>query len=124
MADTTIKVIKPGETYIDLNGIAMHNGIQYDAALTRNDKGQGQYCKIRLNSNLVDQLMGLAEDGHLRLDFIGWAKFVPAHWALKTSCAKPEPRLLRLYRCRIDRKSLSAKYVAAYWKIYGHETIV
>lgn len=56
VADTAIKAVKPGAKKIDLHDLAFHNGIQHDAALTRNDRGQGQYF-TRVNMTLVKQLL-------------------------------------------------------------------
>jgi len=56
VADTAIKAVKPGATAIDLHDLAFHNGIQHDAALTRNDKGQGEFF-TRVNMTLVKQLV-------------------------------------------------------------------
>jgi len=55
IAQTAISVVKPGASAIDLHDLAFHNGIQHDAALTRNDKGQGRYF-TRVNETLVKQL--------------------------------------------------------------------
>jgi len=65
IAETAIQVVKPGSQSIDLHDLAFHNGIQHDAALTRNDKGQGQYF-TRVNMTLVEQLLALKDsDGNL-----------------------------------------------------------
>ncbi|PRP85596.1 hypothetical protein PROFUN_06385 [Planoprotostelium fungivorum] len=56
VAQTAIQTVKPGAAAIDLHDLAMHNGIQHDAALTRNDRGQGQYF-TRRNATLVQQLL-------------------------------------------------------------------
>lgn len=56
VAQTAITVVKPGATHIDLHDLAFHNGIQHDAALTRNDRGQGEFFTLP-NMTLVNQLL-------------------------------------------------------------------
>lgn len=67
IANTAIKAVKPGATYIDLHDLAFHNGIQHDAALTRNDKGQGQYF-TRPNVTLIDQLLAFNDTALTYID--------------------------------------------------------
>ncbi|PRP76824.1 hypothetical protein PROFUN_14864 [Planoprotostelium fungivorum] len=62
VADTAIKAVKPGATAIDLHDLALHNGIQHDAALTRNDMGQGEFY-TRVNMTLVKQLTQMNNGG-------------------------------------------------------------
>jgi len=64
IASTAIKTVKPGHDSIDLHDLAFHNGIQHDAALTRNDKGQGQYF-TRPNVTLITQLLAFNNSGSL-----------------------------------------------------------
>ncbi|PRP80999.1 hypothetical protein PROFUN_11151 [Planoprotostelium fungivorum] len=56
------KAVKPGATAIDLHDLALHNGIQHDAALTRNDMGQGEFY-TRVNMTLVKQLTQMNNGG-------------------------------------------------------------
>eukprot|EP01111_Echinosteliopsis_oligospora_P005824 TRINITY_DN1951_c0_g1_i1.p1 TRINITY_DN1951_c0_g1~~TRINITY_DN1951_c0_g1_i1.p1 ORF type:complete len:312 (+),score=86.43 TRINITY_DN1951_c0_g1_i1:106-1041(+) len=62
IAETAIRTVKPGAEAIDLHDLALHNGIQHDAALTRNDRGQGEYY-TRPNSTLVKQLLAMNDGG-------------------------------------------------------------
>lgn len=73
IADTAIKAVKPGATAIDLHDLAFHNGIQHDAALTRNDKGQGQYF-TRPNMTLVEQLLAFNDNGFLSYEEMARAR--------------------------------------------------
>jgi hypothetical protein len=73
VANTTIEVVKPLQTAIDLEDIKMHNGIQHDAALTRNDMGYGEYY-TQVNHTLVDQLMALNENGYMTLNAMAKAR--------------------------------------------------
>lgn len=96
VADATIKIAKPGQDKVDLHDIALHNGIQHDAALTRNDMGQGQYF-TRVNRSLVDQLIGLAEDGYLTRDSMGKARILRqqqcAAWNPNYSLPGDDPKI-------------------------------
>jgi len=62
IAETAIQAVKPGASSIDLHDLAFHNGIQHDAALTRNDRGQGEFF-TRPNMTLVKQLLAMNDGG-------------------------------------------------------------
>ena len=65
VAQTSIDtVVSSGAATMDLSDLKMHNGIQHDAALTRNDMGFGEHYTQK-NLTLVKQLVALNNSGYL-----------------------------------------------------------
>ena len=59
-----------GELSIHLSDLGNHEVVEHDSSLTREDYDGGRGDNINISTQLVDQLLGFAKDGYLKLEDI------------------------------------------------------